>query len=317
MMINPIQAYGMAPMYTIRIDMVPMTMPQQVNQGQNKQVNEVMPQPVVYSIPQVSVFEKEKIESKNTEVKKAEVENVQEKQIENKNVEKKQVEDKKQETTVAQALAAQAMVQPAQTTQAQVAEAAPKKDIEEPKKVVNKRPEIVKPEEMKTAIDIDGLLSILNSPDYEDQADAMEAISEVVKYAPDRAGELFDKKVVDSLQDIANKDTSKLDAKEKASADRNKEYAMFTIASLQKYYSDEVQSMTNQTVPVKELFGMKTIINGLKNASASIREAAVAALGHIKKPEYKLELGNIFKSAKQDSAQNVQKQADKQLQAMA
>lgn len=319
MMINPIQAYGMSPMYSIRIDLVPVNMtPQQVAQAQinGEQSAVQVKSPVIYNVPQTAVYG-----PKPANVIKEDVGSTDksaEKQIEKKQAAEKQVEDKKQETTVSQALAAQALVPTSPALQVKAAEVAPKDEAKtEPKKVVNKKPEIVAPELMKTSIDINGLVAILSSPDYEEQADAMEAIAQVAKYAPDRAGELFDKKVIDSLQEIANRDTSELDEKNKVLADRNKEYAMFTTATLQKLYSDEVKNVTDTTVPMKDLVGMKSIMNGLNNENASIREAAVAALGYIKKPEYNSELNALLKHAKNDSAANVKAQADKHLQEIA
>ena len=117
---------------------------------------------------------------------------------------------------------------------------------------------------MKTGIDLNGLIAILTSPDYEEQADAMEAMSEVTLYAPERAGELLDNKVVDTLLNIMEKDTSKLQGKEKELAERNKEYAMFTTATLQKLYADEVKDVAKATVPVDDLIGMAGIVNQLK-----------------------------------------------------
>ena len=183
------------------------------------------------------------------------------------------------------------------------------------KKVVNKKPEIVAPEQMKTSIDLNGLIAILTSPDYEEQADAMEAISEVVLYAPDRADELLDNKVVDTLLNIMDKDTSKLQGKEKELADRNKEYAMFTTATLQKLYAKEVKDVAKSTVPVDDLIGMAGIVNQLKtNPNASVREAAVASLGYVSQPEYKKDLSGLLKEATTDRDATVQAQANKQLE---
>lgn len=221
---------------------------------------------------------------------------------------------------VAQTLAAQAGVkkpapQPKQeAAKADVSKNEPPKP--EPKKEVkHNRPEIVAPEPMKNAIDINGLNEILNSPDYEEQADAMEAIAEVVTYAPERAGELLDKKVVDALTGIMEKDTSTLSGEDRKLADRNKEYAMFTTATLQRLYSDEVKKEGNVVVPTEDLIGIKSIVKNLAtNPNASIREAAVASLGYVSKPEHKQNLSELLKYAAQDSDAGVRAQANKQMQ---
>ena len=215
---------------------------------------------------------------------------------------------------LSQTLAAQAGVKKA--------DAQPKKEEakaevkEEPKQEVkHNKPEIVAPEPMKNSIDINGLNEILNSEDYEEQADAMEAISEVAMYAPERAGELLDKKVVDTLSEIMEKDTSSHKGEDKKLADRNKEYAMFTTATLQKLYSDEVKKEGNVIVPTEDLIGIKSIVKNLAtNPNASVREAAVASLGYVSKPEHKQNLAELLSYAAKDSDAGVRAQADKQMQ---
>ena len=198
---------------------------------------------------------------------------------------------------------------------------APKPDAKSEEKqdakveVKHNKPEIVAPDEMKNAIDINGLVEILDSSDYEEQADAMEAISEVAMYAPERAGELLDKKVVDALTKIMDKDTNSLQGNDKKLADRNKEYAMFTTATLQKLYSDEVKKEGNVVVPTEDLIGIKSIVKNLAtNPNASVREAAVASLGYVNKPEHKQNLAALLQGASQDSDAGVRAQADRQLQ---
>lgn len=314
-MINPIgfrpQAYPMQMMpvqpVSIKIDITPQPMAYPMPDAQGNSV--------IYNVPQMSIF----APSKNEQAKKAD-EKSTEKQVDNKKVETKAIEnkeqDKKAENTMAQILAAQAGVQmPSATTQAKVVEVAPKEEKTEAKKEVKRnRPQIVEPEKMKTGIDLNGLISILTSPDYEEQADAMEAISEVTMYAPERAGELLDTKVVDNLLDIMSKDTSKLQGKDKELAERNKEYAMFTTATLQKLYADEVEKAGNVVVPTEDLIGMAGIVNNLKtNPNSNVREAAVASLGYVNNPNYKNDIGKLMQEAAKDMSSNVRAQANKQL----
>lgn len=316
-MINPIGAGNsynpqMMPMMqmqpvqpvTIRIDINPQPMPYQQDYQNNS---------VIYNVPQMSVFAP-KAEEKDSADKKS-----VEKQIENRKVEEKVVETKNKEKTVdstmAQILAAQAGVQMPSAAQVKAAEAMPKVDKTETKKEVKQnKPQIIPPEKMKTGIDLNGLISILTSPDYEEQADAMEAISEVTMYAPERAGELLDAKVVNTLSDIMSKDTSALNAKDKALAERNKEYAMFTTATLQKLYSDEIKKIGNVDVPAQDLVGMSGIVNNLKsNPNAGIREAAVASLGYVSNPSNKKDIGKLIYEASNDRDPVVRAQAEKQL----
>lgn len=301
-MMNPmIQPYTMVPMQptTIKIEITPNGFQPQVQVEQEeakKQAPKEEAKTSVYDMPKASVYEPKKAEEKVAE---------------------KEVEDKKQETTMAQALAAQAAVQPAPVVQTKAVEVAKADDTKETK-ATPKRPEIVKPETMKPGIDLNGLVSILTSPDYEEQADAMEAISEVAMYAPDKAEELLDNKVVDNLLDIMGKDTSKLEGKDKELAERNKEYAMFTTATLQKLYADGVKDLAKTTVPADDLIGMAGIVNELKtNKNASVREAAVASIGYMTRPEYKKDLAPLLKEAVNDQDAKVKAQATKQLNAMA
>lgn len=304
-MMNPmIQPYTMVPMMpmqptTIKIEITPNGFQPQVKVEQEeakKQAPKEEAKTSVYDMPKASVYEPKKAEEKVAE---------------------KEVEDKKQETTMAQALAAQAAVQPAPVVQTKAVEVAKADDTKETK-ATPKRPEIVKPETMKPGIDLNGLVSILTSPDYEEQADAMEAISEVAMYAPDKAEELLDNKVVDNLLDIMGKDTSKLEGKDKELAERNKEYAMFTTATLQKLYADGVKDLAKTTVPADDLIGMAGIVNELKtNKNASVREAAVASIGYMTRPEYKKDLAPLLKEAANDQDARVKAQATKQLNAMA
>lgn len=194
----------------------------------------------------------------------------------------------------------------------------PKQSVLEPKveekKVEVKRPVIIPPEEMKPAVDIDGLVEILSSSNYEEQADAMEAVSEVVKFAKDKATELLDNKVFDALLDIMHKDTNALSEKDKNIAERNKEYAMYTTAMLQRLYSDEVKNVAKTSVPATEILGMAGIVNQLKtNSNAKIREAAVASIGYVYKPEYKKELGNLLCEAARDKDSGVRDLAKREI----
>ena len=271
------------------VQMVPVMMPMQMPMPVNVRID-VTPNPqddnksgVFYNMPQVSVY--------GPDQKKVDL----------------------SQTLAAQAGVTKPEVKTQKETPKTEQKEAPK--AEQKQEVKHNRPEIVAPEPMKNSIDINGLNEILNSSDYEEQADAMEAIAEVVTYAPERAGELLDKKVVDSLSAIMEKDTSNLSEADKKLADRNKEYAMFTTATLQRLYSDEVKKEGNVVVPTEDLIGIKGIVKNLAtNPNASVREAAVASLGYVSKPEHKQNLTELLQYAAKDSDAGVRAQVDKQMQ---
>lgn len=177
-----------------------------------------------------------------------------------------------------------------------------------------KRPEIVAPEPVKPIVDLDELVAILLSPNYEDQADAMEAISQAVLIEPDKSQDLIDPKVIDTLLGIINKDTSVMNENEKALAERNKQYAMYTTATLQKLYTEEIQKAAETTVPIEEVVGMAGIVNELKtNSNPQIRDAAVTALDYVKRPEYKQDLAQLFFEASKDKDVTVRTNAQQAL----
>ena len=288
MMFNP---YMMNPMMmqptTIKIEISPNVQPKVSVEPQNDKKAEEK-QPSVYDMPKATVY----------------------------------TDKKEAKAPVATAMSAQALVKP-QVAEDKVVDVAPKAEVKEAKadtenkKVVNKKPEIVKPDTMKTGIDLNGLVEILASPDFDEQADAMEAISEVAMYAPERAGELLDSKVVDTLLGIMSKDTTKMNADDKALAERNKEYAMFTTATLQKLFADGVKDVANVDVPTKDLIGMAGIVNELKtNSNPSVREAAVASIGYMTKPEHQKDLAPLLQEAANDQDAKVREQAHKQLEAL-
>ncbi len=275
---------------TIKIDILP-NYPMQASQEQVPGV--------IYNIPQTSLYEP------NT--KKAEENNNALKTEKNDNTESKK-DDKTVEATMSKILAAQNGVKIEKTVEKENVKAEDKKDVP------HNKPEIVKPEVMKTGIDLDGLMSILDSKDYEEQADAMEAMAEVTLYAPEKAGELLDNKVVDKLTEIMEKDTSKLEGKDKQLADRNKEYAMFTTATLQNLFTNEVKKMGNVDVPAKDLIGMQSIVKNLAtNPNESVREAAVASIGYAANSANKKDMKGLLTAAANDVSSVVRAQANKQL----
>lgn len=263
---------------------------------------------VIYNIPQTSLYgDKPKVEEKKAETAATDNANVAK-------TEQKQ-DNKDVASTMAKVLAAEAGIKPVNKADT-AKEAKPAEGVKAETKaeVKHNKPEIVPPETMKPGINLDALLSILNSSDYEEQADALEAMSEVAIFAPEKGGEMLDSKVVDSLTEIMTKDTSKLQGEEKKAADRNKEYAMFTTATLQKMFADEVKKTGNVDVPAKDLIGIEPIVKNLAtNPNESVREAAVASLGYATNPANKKDMSALLNAAAGDVSPVVRAQANKQL----
>lgn len=202
-----------------------------------------------------------------------------------------------------------------------------------------KQVDIVPPAPLTPQVDLNAFVAKLSNPDFEIQATAMEEIANMVKDDPQKATELLDVKVMDSLTNIVKNDSSnlagpsteQLAARQKKdanqaltpdeqklaetpspyeAAERNKSYAMYTLAILQKLYGDEVAKLTNTTVPLTELPGAVTIVEQLKNnPNPMVRTSAVEALSYIQNPAYKNDLNTIFTIAKNNVDPNVQEAA--------
>ena len=290
----PIYMYPVQPMFVpVPQPMYSHMMPQQMatNPIKNEE-NKVTPQEALRA--QVLAQPKTKIVLENNKSAKAE---------------KPAVAKQKPEDVIPNAEAKQEVKSPEKAVESFKGQAA-----EENKNVAKKRPEIVKPDTLKPQLDLDGLVEILNSKDYEEQANAMEAIAQISKLAPEKADELLDVKVLDSLIGIMSQDTTKVPEADKKVVQRNKEYAMYTTAILQKQYTDGVKKVADATVPMEEIVGMAGIVNELKNdENAGSREAALASLGYIKDPEYKADLKDLFTEASHDIDPAVRKRAEKEL----
>ena len=193
------------------------------------------------------------------------------------------------------------------------------------------KPEVVPAETVSPQVDINQFIAKLANPDFDVQASGMEEIANLVKQSPEKATELVDTKVFDALTNIINFDSSNLEgpsaeqaaAREKImsgkevtdaekelankitpkeQAERNKSYALFTSAIMQKLYADEVARLSNQTVPLTELPGAVTIVDNLKdNPNPMVRASAIEALSYIQNPAYKKDLTTVFTIAQNDS----------------
>lgn len=200
------------------------------------------------------------------------------------------------------------------------------------------------PEEAKPAVDVNAFLARLANPDFKEQANAMEEIADMAQNQPQKATELLDVKVIDSLLNIMQADSSKLEGptpqqlqiREKIItgkpvteaetveankispmelAERNKQYAIYTVAIMQKLYGSEIEKTSNTVVPLTELPGAAGIVEQIKsNPNPMVRASGIDALSYIQRPEYKQDLTTLFTVAKNDKDVNVQEVATKALE---
>ncbi len=217
---------------------------------------------------------------------------------------------------------------PAQNQQPQPVEQKVAPEVPAPQ--VSNAPEVIPPVTPEPQVDLNAFISKLANPDFEAQAAAMEDIAGMIKDAPQKATELVDQKVFDQLNNIISFDSSKLegptqaqiDARQKIVngkqvsgeenklantmapkelAERNKSYALYTIAMMDKLYASEVKKLTNNTVPLTELPEAVNVVNQLKdNPNPMVRASAIEALSYIQAPEYKNDLTTLFTVAKND-----------------
>jgi len=85
-------------------------------------------------------------------------------------------------------------------------------------------------------------------------------------------------------------------------AERNKEYALYTMAILSKVYTDEVHRHTGNVVPLTDMPGVSAIVDTLRNDSnTGVKIAAIDALRYVNRPEYKDEIAAVLDLAANDS----------------
>ena len=93
-------------------------------------------------------------------------------------------------------------------------------------------------------------------------------------------------------------------------AERNKEYALYTMAVLSKVYTDEIFEHSGNIVPMTDLPGISTVVDTLRyNQNFEIKIAAIDALRYIERPEYKDELISLFTLAAGDESPYVARSA--------
>lgn len=199
--------------------------------------------------------------------------------------------------------------------------------------------EIREPEELRPQIDINAFIAKLTNPDFDKQALAMEAIALSVREDPEKATELLDEGVINALEGILTKDTKDLigPSKEQTEArvkimqgkkvsdiekelantitpleqaERNKSYALFSMAILEKLFNNEVEKLSGQIVPFKDIPGIMTVVEQMSsNPNPTVRASAVEALNYIQRPEYNEDLNALFKIALNDPDRSVRETA--------
>ncbi len=181
----------------------------------------------------------------------------------------------------------------------------------------------------------------LKTDDLEAQKNTIEEIANIVKSDDNLAPVLLDTQIFDSLVDIVNKDTSalqgpspevielrnkpqnELTAEEKTKAEtpspleeaeRNKQYALYTISYMQNRLNNELEKRNGKALELKDLPCINTVVETAKsNQNPMLRISALASLSYIARPEYSNDLKTIFELAKSDEDANVQEAANKAL----
>ncbi len=96
--------------------------------------------------------------------------------------------------------------------------------------------------------------------------------------------------------------------------ERNKEYAITTLGALSELFIEDYKAKEGKIVPITDAPGVSAIVNALrKDPDSGVKLAAIDALRHINRPEYKEELSAILALAQTDPNPNVSKAAEKAL----
>jgi len=127
-------------------------------------------------------------------------------------------------------------------------------------------------------------------------------LNEIVKQKAEEEGKT-DVKLPYALTDEEIKSAMVLSDYEQA--ERNKEYAMYTIAALNKIYISETEKRTGNVLPLTDLPGIAEIVNVLKTSEPNTKLVALESLYYIKRPEYKEELKSIYSMAASDENKNI------------
>ena len=214
----------------------------------------------------------------------------------------------------------------------------------------NTKVETQAPEKSMPAYDITPVLRGLQSNNMAEQADALNKIGEVAEN-PNELKHYLEPAVLDSLLAILHADTKGLEGPTKEQeaardkwmkekdlpekdqtltpqerqlamtlapselADKNKQFAMYSISILQKALADEIEKTNGEKISIEKLPAIDHIVNVLKsNPNPVLRASAIVALAHLNKEDYKPVLTDIFKLAQKDEDPNVQQVAGEALE---
>ena len=98
-------------------------------------------------------------------------------------------------------------------------------------------------------------------------------------------------------------------------AERNKEYAITALGALAELFIEDYQAKEGRIVPITDTPGVSAIVNALRrDPDSGIKLAAIDALRHIQRPEYKEELSTLFTLAQTDPNPYVSRAATVSLQ---
>lgn len=96
--------------------------------------------------------------------------------------------------------------------------------------------------------------------------------------------------------------------------ERNKEYAITALGALAELFIEDFQAKEGRIVPITDAPGVAAIVDVLKrDPDSGIKLAAIDALRHVQRPEYKEELSAIFALVQADPNPNVSRIATKAL----
>lgn len=231
-----------------------------------------------------------------------------------------------------QAPAAQAPEQaPVQEAQAQ----APALQVEQPAQT------------QQSAVDVNALISGLQSTDNKTQEDAITKIANYSQGDPEMQNAVLNESIMQGLANIVKQDTSGLQGPSEAQnaainkaasgakltpeeeqlagqlapktlADKNRVISMFTLAMLQKNQRDEVDRYNETQDPanklpqlkINDLIGYNEIENAARNENEKeVKLAAIQALSYAARPEDKETLEPVLTAALQDSEPLIQQAA--------
>ncbi|MBR1976938.1 hypothetical protein IKA15_01520 [bacterium] len=202
-------------------------------------------------------------------------------------------------------------------------------------------------------VQVEQFLKDLNSEDYAAQNEALIAISNISQMDKTVASQLNTEELMTSVANVISKDTSALEGPSeeelklatkvkngeqltpeeqaiydtrspKEQAEKNKVYAIYTLAQLQKNLRDEIDTH-NQSIPegkekvaqikMPELIGFNEIMTAASNSEVpAVRKAAIQAISYVARPEESNGIIQILSNFTNDSDASVQEAAKKAIE---